>query len=142
MQSLCNQSVTRKMSWLVGRVTGVMINAALSEGVALGRPADGFDADRLPSPRRRRAPAQPRRRWLDQVNGTMIEPRSISRSTMRCASDGKQCPSSSARSARAMITSFCTGVTDSAQTQSRAARLISDRAREDAAQQRQDRPRA
>jgi hypothetical protein len=27
MQSLCNQSVTRKMSWLVGRVAGVMINA-------------------------------------------------------------------------------------------------------------------
>jgi hypothetical protein len=27
MQSLCNQSVTSKMSWLVGRVTGVMINA-------------------------------------------------------------------------------------------------------------------
>jgi hypothetical protein len=27
MQSLCNQSVTRKMSWSVGRVAGVMIKA-------------------------------------------------------------------------------------------------------------------
>jgi hypothetical protein len=30
MQSLCNQSVTRKMSWLVGRVAEVMINAPVS----------------------------------------------------------------------------------------------------------------
>jgi hypothetical protein len=29
MQSLCNQSVTRKLSWSVGRVAGVMINALL-----------------------------------------------------------------------------------------------------------------
>jgi hypothetical protein len=28
MQSLCNQSVMRKMSWSGGRVAGVMINAA------------------------------------------------------------------------------------------------------------------
>jgi len=27
MQSLCNQSVTRKMSWSVRRVAGAMINA-------------------------------------------------------------------------------------------------------------------
>jgi hypothetical protein len=27
MQSLCNQSVTHKMSWSIGRVAGVMINA-------------------------------------------------------------------------------------------------------------------
>jgi hypothetical protein len=27
MQSLCNQSVTRKMSWSVGGMAGVMINA-------------------------------------------------------------------------------------------------------------------
>jgi radical SAM superfamily enzyme YgiQ (UPF0313 family) len=27
MQSLCNQSVTRKMSWSVGMVAGVMIDA-------------------------------------------------------------------------------------------------------------------
>jgi len=61
---------------------------------------------------------------------------------VKWASDGKQRPSSSARSARAVITSFCTGVTDSAQAQSRAARLISDRAREKAAQQPKDRARA
>jgi len=29
MQSLCNQSVTRKMSWSVGRMAGVMINAQM-----------------------------------------------------------------------------------------------------------------
>jgi hypothetical protein len=28
MQSLCNQSVTRKMPWSVGRVAGIMIDAA------------------------------------------------------------------------------------------------------------------
>jgi hypothetical protein len=33
MQSLCNQSVARKMSWSVGRVAGVMINAACDAGV-------------------------------------------------------------------------------------------------------------
>jgi hypothetical protein len=32
MQSLCNQSVMRKMSWSVGRVAGVMINAQFSNG--------------------------------------------------------------------------------------------------------------
>jgi hypothetical protein len=30
MQSLCNQYVMRKMSWSVGKVAGVMINAARS----------------------------------------------------------------------------------------------------------------
>jgi hypothetical protein len=29
MQSLCNQSVTPKMPWLVGKVAGVMINAKI-----------------------------------------------------------------------------------------------------------------
>jgi hypothetical protein len=31
MQSLCNQSLTRKMSWLVERVAEVMINAVISK---------------------------------------------------------------------------------------------------------------
>jgi hypothetical protein len=35
MQSLCNQSVTPNMSWLVGRVAGIMINACRGVGEAI-----------------------------------------------------------------------------------------------------------
>jgi hypothetical protein len=62
--------------------------------------------------------------------------------TVKCASEGKQCPSSSARSANAVITSFCVGATDNAQAQSRATRLTAGRSREGAEQRRQDRAQA